>query len=92
MLYKKKIYSEIYCAPLRCLQRGKVLKSVFSEIRVRTWIQVVSHQKTGLWLADLSGLPIRGLFFDGKTLELMPWLGSQKKLTLVVYKKQTYII
>ena len=46
-----------------------ILKSVFSEIRVRTWVQVVSHQKTCLWqLAELSGLPIRGLFFGGKLL------------------------
>ena len=40
-----------------------ILKSVFSEIRVRTWVQVISCQKRGLWLADLSGLPILGLFF-----------------------------
>ena len=35
-------------------------------------------KKTGFWLANLSGLPI----FGGKLLELMSWLGSQKKLTL----------
>ena len=28
---------------------------------------MVSHQKTGLWQADLSGLPIRSLVFGGKT-------------------------
>ena len=39
-----------------------ILKSVFSEIRIRTWVQGVSCQKTSLWLAHLSGLPIRGLF------------------------------
>ena len=27
-------------------------------------------------------LPIRGLFFGRRSLELMPWVGSQKKLTL----------
>ena len=43
--------------------RQYVLKSVFSEIRVRTWVQMVSRQKIGHWLADLSGLPIRALFF-----------------------------
>ena len=40
-----------------------LLKSVFSKIRVRTtWVQAVSRQKTGLWLADLpvltNGRPI----------------------------------
>ena len=41
-------------------------------------------KKTGLWFADLSGLLIRGLLFGRKPLELMSWLGSQKKLTLVI--------
>ena len=62
-----------------------ILKSVFSEIRVRTWVQVVSRKKTGLWLADLSGLPLRGLFIwweDAWTHVLTLW--SQIKLTLVV--------
>ena len=38
------------------------LMSVFSEISVRTWVQVVSPpKKPDLWLADdLYGLPIRG--------------------------------
>ena len=39
--------------------------------------------KKGQWLADLSGLPIRGLFFGRKHLELMSCLRPQKKLTLV---------
>ena len=34
--------------------------------------------KKGPWLTCL---PIRGLSFDGKPLELLFWLGSQKKLT-----------
>ena len=61
------------------------LKSVFSEIWVRTWVQVVSNPKKGLWLADISGLPISGLIFlqAARPLELMSWLRSQKKLTLV---------
>ena len=37
------------------------LKSVFSEIWVRTWVQ------TGLWLAVLSDLPNRELFFWRET-------------------------
>ena len=41
--------------------------------------------KKGLWLADLSGLPIGGLFFGWKPLELVSWLKSQKKLTLGTY-------
>ena len=54
-----------------------LLKSVFSEISVRTWVQAVWDQKMGLWLADLFCLPIRGLFIGGmKQLELMYWLGS----------------
>ena len=118
-------------------------KVSFSEIRVRTWVQVVSRQKnrpligwpihcmywSSMWhspsrsfyfcmhyLHDLqpeiqppnfrniylyheeafevpdvrstsenvvlSGLPIKGLFYGRKPLELMSWLGSRKKLTL----------
>ena len=54
-----------------------LLKSVYSEISVRTWVQAVWDQKMGLWLADLFCLPIRGLFIGGmKQLELMYWLGS----------------
>ena len=34
--------------------------SFFIEIKS----QVVSRQKTGIWLADLSGLPVRGLFSE----------------------------
>ena len=59
-------------------------KVIFSEIRVRTWVQVVSRQKTGFWLADLSGLSIGGMFFGGKLLELMSWLWCPEKLTLVM--------
>ena len=38
-------------------------------------------------LADISNGPIRGLFFGGKLLELTSWLGSQKKMTLVLFRK-----
>ena len=38
-----------------------LLESVFSVTRVRKWILVVSHQKTGL-------------FFGGKRLEILSWL------------------
>ena len=38
-------------------------QSVFSEIRVRTWIQVVLQIKKVIWLADLSDVVIRSLFF-----------------------------
>ena len=40
-----------------------ILKSIFSEIRVMTWVQVVSRPKNVLWLDELSWLPIKGLFF-----------------------------
>ena len=39
-------------------------------------------KKTGLYLVDQIGQPIRGLFFVAKLLEIMSWLWSQKKLTL----------
>ena len=69
-----------------------LLKSDFSEIRVRTWVQVVSRQKTGLWLADLSGIPIGGLFFGRKPLELMS-SDLRKKLTLSeIYTDQMLMI
>ena len=56
-----------------------------------TKVKSVSRKKTVVWLAGLSGLlTIRGLFFDGKLLELMSWPGSQKKLTLE--KKFIYIL
>ena len=48
-----------------------LLKSVFSEISFRTWVQAVWDQKMGLWLADLFCL-----FIGGKPLELMYRLGS----------------
>ena len=58
---------------------NRTIKSVFSEIRVRTWVQVVSRQKTGIWLVDQIGQPIIGIFFfAGKLLEFMSWLWSQK--------------
>ena len=41
-------------------------------------------KETGFWLANLSGLSVIGLFSCKEiSLELMSWLGSQKKLTLV---------
>ena len=39
-----------------------ILESVFSEIRVRTWVKKQASE-----LAELSGLPIRGLFFWRET-------------------------
>ena len=45
--------------------------------------------KKGLWLDDLSGLPIKGLFFGGKPLELMSWLGSQKSIQNMYFSIQT---
>ena len=39
--------------------------------------------KKGQWLADLSGLPIRGLFFGRKLLKLMSWLRTEKNWPLV---------
>ena len=31
-----------------------IIESAFSQIRVMTWVQVVSHEKNGHWLNDLS--------------------------------------
>ena len=70
----------------------KVLKSVFSEFWVRTWVQAVSCIKTGLWLA---GLPIKASFFGGKLLELKSCQKSNKKRTLVrnlVWKRSTELL
>ena len=58
----------------------KVLKSVFSEFWVRTWVQAVSCIKTGLWLVVL---PIKASFYGGKPLELKSCQKPKKKLTLV---------
>ena len=50
------------------------IKSFFSQVQSQ---ETVPAKKTGNWLL------IKGLFFAVKPLELMSWLGSQKKLTLV---------
>ena len=36
-------------------------------------------KKPGLWLVDLSGLPIRGSVWGGKPIELMSWLQISEK-------------
>ena len=59
-----------------------VLKSVFSEIRVMTGVWVVSCQRTGFWLANLSGLPIKGLFSGQKTTWTHVLTRIFEKLTL----------
>ena len=50
------------------------LKVSFSENRVRTWIQVVSHQKNQAydWLTYLIYLLIKGLYLAGKRLNSCP--------------------
>ena len=50
-------------------QRHFVLKSVFSVIRVRTWVHVGSFpaKKTGFQWVDQIDQPIRGLFFWRET-------------------------
>ena len=50
-----------------------ILKSVFSENRFRTWVQVIGWP---IWFTNER--PVFGV----KPLELMFWLRSQKKLTL----------
>ena len=58
---------------------ASILKLVFSENRVCTYVQVVSRQKTGFWLINLSGLPIRGLFFGGETIwnHVLTWISEK---------------
>ena len=60
-----------------------MLKSVFSEIWVRTWIFAVSPLKKQAsdWLTIWSTNYMA--VFSRKPIELMSWMGSQKKLTLV---------
>ena len=57
-----------------------LLKSVFSEIRVRTWVQVVSRQKkqTFVWYTRNVSQSAACFLLAGKLLELMSWLWSQK--------------
>ena len=60
-------YFRLFDDPLLYYLR-RSLKAGFSEIRVRTWVQVVFlPKKTALWLADLSYLPIRVLFIYRET-------------------------
>ena len=47
------------------------MRNFIFEIRVRTWIEAVSPQKTGLWLAYSAGQPIKGLVFGRKWLEFI---------------------
>ena len=54
-----------------------LLKSVLSEIRVRTWVQ---KNRTLDWLTSYLVYQLKAYFFAGKPLELMSLLGSQKKL------------
>ena len=65
-----------------CLNRfsKNILKSDFSEIRVRSWVQVVSRQRNrpligwSIWSTNS-----RPEFLAKNHLELMFWLWSQKK-------------
>ena len=59
--------SHATCSLLIVDSRMRILKSVFSMIPVRTWVPVVSRQKTGLQLVDQIGQPIRDLFFWQET-------------------------
>ena len=50
------------------------LKSVFSEIRARTWVQVVSCQKTASDRLTYLVNQLEACFCGGKPLELLSWL------------------
>ena len=61
----------------------KILKSVFPQTQVRTWVQVIFRQKQASdWLTNRV-YQLEACFFGRKPLELISWLGSQKKLTLL---------
>ena len=55
------------------------LKSVFSEIRVRTWVQVFSHQRNRPLVDRPDRSANQRVFLGRIALELRSWLGSQKK-------------
>ena len=46
---KKIIYITIVRNNMKVEDGGMWIKSVFSKIIVRTWVQVVTHKQTGLW-------------------------------------------
>ena len=62
--------------------KKELLKSVFSEIRVRLNSSGFPTKKRPL--ISWPSLPKRGQFFGGKSLEFISYLGSQKKMTLGV--------
>ena len=68
------------------------LKLVFSEIRVRRWVESVSRQKNRplicwpIWSTNQ-----RPVFFSGKPLEPMSWHRPEKKLTLVIKHDNIYL-
>ena len=49
---------------------------------------VVSRQKTGLWLAGISGLPIRGQFFWRETTwtHVLTWISEKSNFSAIVYQ------
>ena len=69
------------------------LKAVFSNIRVRKWVQVVSRQKPGLWLADLAVVyQLEVWIFVGNNLNSCPDSGFQKKLPLANWVYHAFIV
>ena len=77
---KTSLYENWKCSrPIKChfglFFKKELLKSVFSEIRVRLNSSGLPTKKRPL--ISWPSLPKRGQFFGRKTLELMSWLGSQ---------------
>ena len=78
VLLNKGIMLEVL--PSRSIMFVMYLKTVFSEIWVRTGVQVVCRQKLGLLIHWSSyGLSSRDLVFAEKQLELMSWLRISEK-------------
>ena len=61
-----------------------VLKAIFSEIQSQDMSSSSFPSKTKPLFGGPASQPIRGLIFGGTKLELMFWLGSQKKLPLAL--------
>ena len=55
---------------------------IFFLVSIQPWLQIVFYQKSGLWLVDQKGRPIRGLFWRETTWALV--------LTLIQEKSENY--
>ena len=62
-------------------------KVVFFWDRGQSRHEFFPAKKSGLWLADIAGLPIRSLVFGGKQLQLMSWLQIPEKTAFSKWTK-----